>query len=553
MLTAFSDSGRRICLVAASNDLSLYRASGNRDHVWYLSRLVPYVSAGVGPHSAAGRRPRQEGHRQRASNHRRRDLGSIRRSLGLAILDNYASIVLQIAATIVLARLLTPQDFGTFAVAAVLSTMAGSVRHFGVPEFLLQEKQLDSALLRTAFGVSLVASASLGVLLYLLAPLVQKFYAAGDVASVLRILSIGYFLTPFAVVTTACFRRELRMAPLLAANLCGSVVSFVVGVGLASHGHGPASLAWSVTAGMAASVAVALVMKPPAIPVWPSLRGAGRILRFGRHASGVYLFGQAGTTLPDAIIGKVESVTAVAYFSRASGLVELFNRLLLQSVMPVVGPAFAQSARAQGEVRTVYLASTAHLTAVAWPLLLLTGLLSYPAIRLMYGPQWIESVTPVQVMCLGAVVSVTWHLTKDALLALGQAKACSQLQLKVHALRLAGLVAALPYGLEAACWGLIAGTVLGAGVTQHALGRATGLSFRAVVQATSLSFWVALITTLPALVLVLSIPPREDNFLAVGLGAAAMAVVAWCLAIWQLSHPLWREVVHVVRDATRRG
>ncbi len=487
-----------------------------------------------------------------ASNRRRQDLGSIRKSLGLAVLDNYASIVLQIAATIVMARLLTPQDFGTFTVAAVLSTLAGSVRHFGVPEFLLQEKVLDDALLRAAFGVSLVVSASFGVLLFLLAPLVQSFYGAAEVASVLRILSIGYFLTPFAVVTMACFRRDLRMGPLLAANLSASVVSFVVGIALAANGHGPASLAWSATAGVAASVAVALMMKPAGIPTWPSLRGARRILPFGAHASGVYLFGQAGTTLPDAIIGKVESITSVAHFSRATGLVELFNRLLLQSIMPVVGPAFAQSARVQGEVRTVYLTGTAHLTAVAWPLLLLTGLLSYPAIRLIYGPQWIESVALAQVLCIGAAVGVTYHLTKDALLALGQAKACSHLQLKVHALRLAGLVAALPLGLEAACWGLVAGSVLGAVVTQRALRRATGVTLGAVVRATSTSLWVALITTLPALILVLTNVPREDNYFVVGLCAAALAALTWCLAMRQLAHPLWGEIVHIVGHATRR-
>ena len=470
----------------------------------------------------------------------------------MAVLDNYASIALQIAGTIVMARLLTPRDFGAFTVAAVLSTMAGSVRHFGVPEFLLQEKHLDEVLLRAAFGVSLIASASFGVLLFLLAPLVQAFYGAADVASVLRILSIGYFLTPFAVVTMACFRRELRMAPLFAANLCASIVSFVVGIGLAANGHGPSSLAWSATAGVAASVVIALIMKPAAIPAWPSLRGAGRILRFGGHASGVYLFGQAGTTLPDAIIGKVESVTSVAHFSRANGLVELFNRLLLQSILPVVGPAFAQSARAQGDLRTVYLVGTAHLTAVAWPLLLLIGLLSYPAIRLIYGPQWIESVALAQVMCVGAAVGVTYHLTKDALLALGQAKACSYLQLKVHALRLTGLIAAMPFGLEAACWGLVAGSVLGAVVTQRALHLATGLTFGAIVQATSTSFWVALITTLPTLILVLTISPAESNYLGVGLSGVTMAVLAWSVAMKQLAHPLWGEIVHVVRHATRR-
>lgn len=451
-----------------------------------------------------------------------------------------------------MARLLTPEEFGVFTVASVLTAIAGSVRHFGVPEFLIQAKELDNDLLRAAFGVSLLTSVSLGVLLNLLAPWVQAFFGAAGIASVLHVLSIGFFLTPFAVVTTACFRRDLRMAPLLAGNLANSVVSFGVGIALAAHGHGALSLAWSATAGVAATVAIALIMKPASIPVWPSLGGAGRIFRFGGHASGVYLFAQAGTSLPDAIIAKAESVVAVAHFSRANGLVELFNRLLLQSIAPVVGPLLARSARIQGEVQTAYLVGTAHLSAVAWPLLLLIGVLSYPAVRLIYGAQWMESVVLAQVMCVAAAIAVSYHFAKDALLAIGQVRVCSYLQLKVQALRLIGLSAALPFGLEAGCWGLVAAAVAGSVLNQQALHRTIGLTFGAVARATSTSLRVALLTPLPTLVLVLSVPPNDENYLVVGFAGAALALVTWSLAMKKLAHPLWAEIMNAVRHATRR-
>lgn len=477
---------------------------------------------------------------------------SIRRSLGLSVLDNYASIVLQVIGTAVMARLLTPEQVGVFAVAAVLCTIAGSMRHFGVPEFLIQERQLDDATLRAAFGVSLAVSCSFGVLLNLLAPSVQQFFGSDGVAAVMHVLSINFFLTPFAAVTLACLRRDLHMVPIFASNLSSSIVSFAVGIGMALNGWGPLSMAWAATAGAAAAVLVGLALRPASIPLRPSLRGCGRILRFGRHASGVYLFGQAGATLPDAIVGKFEGVTAAAHFSRANGLVELFNRLLLQSFWPVIGPLFARQARESGELRTAYLRGTTYLTAVAWPLLLVMALLSYPAIRIFYGSQWMTSVPLAQVLCLAAAIAVTYHLAKDALLALGEVRACSRMQFKVHALRLAGLTVALPFGVEAACWGVVAGSAGGVVLTHRALARATGVTAREIVITTAPSVGVALAAALPTLLLVLSVRPTEDNFLGVGLAGSALAAATWFITLRTLSHPLWDEVANLARAALRR-
>lgn len=468
-------------------------------------------------------------------------MASFHKSLGLAAVDNYVSVALQVVGTAVMARLLTPQEVGVFAVAAVLSTIAGSMRHFGVPEFLIQAPTLDRATLRAAAGVSLVVSWSFGVALNLAGPLMQRWYGVDGIAAVLHVLSISFFLTPFAAVSLACLRRELRMAPIFASNLAGSVSGFVVGISLAATGHGALSMAWAATAAAAASVLVGLIARPRSVPLQPSLRGARPVFSFGRHASGVYLFGQAGASLPDAIVGKLEGVTAAAHFSRANGLVELFNRLLLQSFWPVIGPLFAQRAREQGELRSAYLTASAYLTGVAWPLLITMSLLSYPAIRLFYGAQWTDSVPLAQVLCMAAAVAVTHHLAKDALLAVGEVKACSRLQLQVHALRLGGLCLGLAFSVHAACWGVVLGAVGGVVLTQRALHRATGITAGEMARVVAGSARVALLAPLPTLALVLLVPPGESNFWGVAIAGAVLSVTGWLVALRLLRHPLWAE------------
>lgn len=454
---------------------------------------------------------------------------------------------MQLAGTVVMARLLTPHEAGTFAVAAVFSAMAAAMRNFGTSEFLIQEPRLDDAVLRAANGVVLVVSWSLGVLLNLLALPIGAFYGAPDIAMLIRVLSISFFLTPFAAVTLAYFRRELQMREAFIINFASNLLGLATGIGLALRGHGASSLAWSTVIGTASAVLLALLFKPRSLPLAPSLVGARRIFSFGKHVTGVYAFGQLGAGAPDAIIGKAADVAAVAYFSRANGLIELFNRLVLYAIWPVVMPVFARRAREPGGVQATYLAGTGYLTAIAWPILFLMGLLAFPAIRFFYGDQWVASVPPAQVLCIAAAIGVSYYLTKDTLLAIGQARQCNLLQFKVHALRISGVALVLPFGLNGASWGIVAGTAAGVVLTHRTLHAAIGLTLREVMAALLPSLRIAVLSVLPAWALSAAFPPDAANYLAVGVGGSALTMAAWCWLLRRESHPLWTEITAVAR------
>ena len=85
-------------------------------------------------------------------------MANIRRSLAFSTLDSYISLVLQLGSTVVLSRLLTPEETGIFAVAAVFASLASTFRDFGVAEFLIQEKALTSDKIRAALTVNITIS-----------------------------------------------------------------------------------------------------------------------------------------------------------------------------------------------------------------------------------------------------------------------------------------------------------------------------------------------------------------------------------------------------------
>lgn len=127
---------------------------------------------------------------------------------------------------------------------------------------------------------------------------------------------------------------------------------------------------------MAVTVAVSIAMRPKELPVWPSLTGIIEVFHFGKHASAISLVEQLGRSAPEAVIGRVLDMGSVAFFSRANGLIDIFNRLIMRSLMQVCLPYFSQATREQQGAAVVYTRVATLVTGAGWPCILYLGIVS---------------------------------------------------------------------------------------------------------------------------------------------------------------------------------
>lgn len=473
---------------------------------------------------------------------------TIRRSLAYSIADSYLALPLQIVGTMIISRLLTPAETGVFAVAAVFSAFASTFRDFGVAEYLIQEKELDAEKIRAALTVNIVISWAMGFLLFFAAPLAADFYHTNGVAEVMRVQAFNFLLIPFGAVTMANFRRQLDFRPIFIANLLGNITSFTVANVCAFQGLGYMSLAWSSLAAILVTVGTSMWFRPADFPRWPGIKGIGRVIHFGKFASGIYVFGQLGKGAPEMIIGRAQNMVGVALFSRASGLVEIFYRTVLRSVMPVCMPYFAKSNREQGSVVEGYLTCISYLTVIGWPFLAFIGVIAYAAVRIIYGPQWMESIPLAQVLCVAGAIELIHYLAKEALMAIGDVKRCNVLQVGIQATRIVGLFAVVPFGLYGACWGLLAATVFGTALSQWNLARAIGLRASDVARRCLPSLYIAALSTAPVALWAAAEGISEDNFLRFAFAGGPVTASVWLLALRFFQHPLWDEMTALAQN-----
>jgi O-antigen/teichoic acid export membrane protein len=458
--------------------------------------------------------------------------------------SRYFILGIEFLASLLLARLLAPEDFGIYSVAVVFAGLAQILRDFGVANYVVQEAKLTPTRLRAAITVSLIGAWSLAFALLAAADPISAIYETPAIRDVLQVLVLNLVLTPFGAVTLAYLRRERHFRAYFTISAASTIVRLATNIALAVAGAGYMSLAWAAVAGTLASVVGAMIARPPQVPRLPGLRELPQVLSFSWKAAAVDLVGHLGNTAPDWIMGKTIGMEAVALFSRAQGLPSLFSRAIMDVLRPVVGPHFAQ--REQADLKKPYVYAVFCLTGIAWPFYANLALFALPTIRLLYGEQWVDAAPLLSWWCASSAVYALVALTDTVLMGLGHAGGLLRVQPLLQGTRIAVVMVSSHWGLEAVVISLLlVVSPIRLVLYQRLLARHLGVSLRDYVPVVWRGLTVTGMSLLaPALLLVTGwsaqVPPPVSLLLAV-----AGAGIGWAGGLLLFRHPLTDELVRV--------
>jgi O-antigen/teichoic acid export membrane protein len=465
-----------------------------------------------------------------------------RTSLLFSFVEKYALVLVGLAGSMILARLLTPAETGVYSVGAVLLGIAQVLRDFGVGQYVVQQRELDAGKLRAVLGTSFLFAWLVAALVAGLSVPVSWFYREPRLAPMLQLLALNFVLIPFSAVTLPVLRRQMRFGAICAINLTHGACGFMVSVGLAWNGFGFMSLAWASVAAALAALLASLWLRPAELPWLPARAGMAEVIRFGAYATGGTLIDEAGVAAPDLIIGKMIGMDGVGIFSKALGVLAVFNKAITSAVSPVVFPLYAEHVRAADDVNQVYLRTVSYMTAFAWPFFAFVALMALPLVRLLYGNQWDAAAPLIRIMCFSSAIVSMSSMARYFLVATGHVKTQARLDALAVPVRVAALLAAAPFGLVAVAWAVVGGALFRVWLTQHYLASSSGISAAQVAGAAAKALPLSAITALaPACALLAPEASASHTVL-----AAAAASVLWLAGIMLIRHPL-RGELHLVR------
>ncbi|BAW80585.1 polysaccharide biosynthesis protein [Candidatus Nitrosoglobus terrae] len=474
-------------------------------------------------------------------------MASVRKSLLISTAERGSSMVLMIISTVIIARLLTPQEIGIFSIGMVLVRVADSVRDFGVSQYIICTSELTKEKMQTAQGITLLVASGLGLVLVMLAQPLANFYGELGVYKVVLVLSANFFLLPLCTVVMAYWHREMSFGRIYLVHMSAQITRFITVLTLALTGFSYMSMAWSQVAGTLAMVMVVAYFRPEIAPLRPSMHGGRSVVSFSSKAMSASIAREISEGSPELVIGKLQDVNAVGLFGRAVGTIQIFEQVILASIRPVILPYFSKHKRQGKSIKYHYLQALTYVTGLAWPFYGCLFFLAGPVIRLLYGPQWVSSVPIAEILCFMGVLRILFSLNQELAVALSNPGVTLRINIISGIFKLAILIITVPYGLKAAALGLIAATIIQILLWIRSLQKLLGIDIAGYLQSLSKSMLVTLVSVLPIMPLWFAYDNLWDvsvnEFVITALGAAG----AWIIALWVVHHPLADEITHALR------
>ena len=474
---------------------------------------------------------------------------SVRRSLFIQFLNSYSAAGISFVSIIILARLLTPQEIGIFSVCMAFVGFLHTLRDFGIGAYLLQERNLDAGILRSAYGLALLFGWTAAAVLALSSGLVADFFNEPGVRSVTLVLAVNFLLIPLGSLAIPLLKRDMLFVSIMKINVAVSFAYAVSTIVFALLGAGYMSMAWGTLVGTVVNVAGSLAARPDLIGIRPSLRHARRIVSFGAYSVGsnfIVAFGPNGTEI---VIGRMLGLSAVALLGKGRSLITLFQQAIMAFIMPVAGALFARQSRDGSDVGKSFLQVLGLLTAIGWPSYIFMGFMAFPIIDILFGDQWYAAVPVAQIFCVAYGIALLHSMNNMTLEACGHARAAFRYQIILYPPTFLMVIAAAPFGLVAVAGTTILSATAGLVLSYMFLGKVINVRAGQVARAVRKSALVAAITSVPPAAVYFWGGIGPGNTVVPLLGAAVMTGLVWLAAVFATDHEIKQEILRLMRSA----
>ncbi len=372
-------------------------------------------------------------------------------------LGSLALGVVQIASTSIMARLLTPADFGIMAVVLVLSRAMGYFAQFGVARALVQKETIDEDEIRGAWTVAFTCGLVSTLAMFAGAGWFARFFHQETATAAIQLFSFNFLLQAIALTPAALLRRRLRIKRLAMMETLAFVVGqFVLGVPAACLGAGYWAIVLSML-GQSLVLAVACFVSAPHC-LRPSLDFSRyrSLVSFGGKASGVSVVEFLSASADTFTLGKIASATSLGLYNRAFMLINLPLQYLWNGLQKVLFPALAREQSDAVQLRRMVEDATRIFSAVVIPVGIGAALSAHSIVLSVLGSQWNDAIPVLQWLCLAAVFNCLSHISALLTEAVGKFAAKAYAQSAVLVAMVAGVYCGAKYGVAAAAMAVAA-------------------------------------------------------------------------------------------------
>lgn len=384
-----------------------------------------------------------------ASTHDISDLrGKTVRGGAVTAIGQVAKGLLHLTHTVVLARLLEPEDFGIVAMSLAVTGFIVMFRELGLPMATVQVPVLSRQQVNSMFWINLLASILLGLITVATAPLVARLYDDPRLVAVLAFSGACFVVGGMSVQHLALMRRQLRFKAITSLQVAGMVLTTVTAVGLGFLDFGYWSLVISPVAG-ATFVMLGAWWMSGWTPGLPSFSGAGvgQMLLFGGNLTLANILTYWSKNLDNVLVGWYWGAAPLGLYSKGYGLMLMPAQHLGRPLAGVVIPSLSRLQDDPDRLARFLYRGTHLMAAVMLPVIVALAIFAEPLVSLLLGEKWLTAAHIFQVLAVVSLCQPLINASNWLFLATGRSDRMLKFSVMQTLLIAIGFAITLPMGI----------------------------------------------------------------------------------------------------------
>lgn len=341
-----------------------------------------------------------------STEHLKADLkGRSVRSGAVTMVAQVGKFSIQMTSTVVIARLLTPEDYGLFGMVTVITSFAGLFNDLGLSTATIQKAEINHRQVSTLFWINVALGCTVALIVAALAPAVASFYSEPRLTWITLGLSLNFIFSGLTVQHNALLKRQMRFVTFAQIEIISMFVSVTTGIIFAFYGVGYRALVFMQWAGAATYL----------IGVWaacgwrPGLPGKSSdlasMLAFGGNLTGFNIVDYWTRNLDNLLIGRYWGPQQLGLYSKAYQLLLLPIQQINNPMTSVALPALSHLQSEPERYRAFYCKAILSVTTLGMPIAALMFASADKVILLMLGKDWLGAVTLFRLLMPAAFVS----------------------------------------------------------------------------------------------------------------------------------------------------
>ncbi len=443
-------------------------------------------------------------------------------------ITNISNQGMQFVIGIILARLLSPEDFGIIALPTIFLAIAQCFIDSGFSSALVRKPDLKEEDLSTAFYFNIIVGVFFYTLLFFLSPLIAEFYETPILSEILRVTALSTLLGPLQSVHFAQFSRNMDFKTPAKISVTCKLTTGFIGVGLAYLGWGIWALVFQGVVSQLLSLTLVWVFSS-----WRPKTGWS-------NESFKYLFGFGSKLLTSSVLdtlynniiptflGKFCSPRDLGLFNRGYGYASLPYNQMNGMISPIAYPMFCKLASETDRLYKYFSRLIRLVIYILAPINILMIVIARPLVLTLITDKWEDCIIVVQIMAFSVIFWPIQSLNMSLFSAIGRSDMVLKSNVVVKILGLSTLLASLPFGLVVICASGIFRSILNISWVAYYAGKVTKFGLLEQWKEISKPLSLAMFTGAVTYLILMFVP---DNIMQIILGSVLFGLIYISLSL----------------------